>query len=555
MSQYNTIKIGSLHVPIIDEVQLTGRPTSNTLPSDVFDAVIARADTFTSGVLCGSGINYRPPTGSIATWPAMEGDVTAFEGDGGNLIVPNPTELGTEGMGTWQCVSCKFQHSGFEINLGTMNLTPGFTGHTQYDDVYLYNMVCVRYNYPSGDTIAERRYGYLIVIIQFHSRKPAQGEETITYDKTHGINLFFPRWNARYGWDVYYEEEVPPEDEEPFPPSDPQPYRPSGDDTSDVIPTPGPPPIGITQAGFINVYNPAINALVGLGTVIFPQVNLFTDVETAIESLCEVIMNSNLINYVIDCHVIPCTPIIGATKEVKVGFRDTGIYCPQVTSDYISITCGTLNIAEYFASFADYLATNSKLFLPFIGYVDMLPEYWQAGTIGVDYMFDVIDGSFMAYVKSTSSKSQLANSVIAQYSGNACTHLPLTGVNYSNMVSGIIGAAASVASGGGTASAVVGGAESVLNSFRQGGDMQQSNGYSSTASMMSIRTPYLVIERAAQSYPANYRHDKGYPSNVTANLNNVSGYTEIEDIDLSGIPLTQAELEELRGLLKEGVYF
>ena len=228
---------------------------------------------------------------------------------------------------------------------------------------------------------------------------------------------------------------------------------------------------------------------------------------------------------------------------------------PTVTSDYVIVSCGSLNIAEYFHGFQDYLLTKSKLYLPFIGFVDTLPEFWQAGTISVDYKFNVIDGSFMAYVRATSSKSQLSGSVIQQYAGNACMHFPITGVNYASMVSGLIGAVTAPAATGSNVSSALGKAYSAANTVAMGGDVQQSNGYNSTAAILGVRTPFLMIERPVASYPAGYAHSKAYPSNIATLLSNVTGFTIIEDIDLSGIPLTQTELEELRGLLKEGIYF
>ncbi len=160
----------------------------------------------------------------------------------------------------------------------------------------------------------------------------------------------------------------------------------------------------------------------------------------------------------------------------------------------------------------------------------------------------------MAYISSTSSKSQLTNSVIAEFGGNACMHFPITGANYASMASGLVSAAITAAETGG-GSAVLGAAYSAANSIAQGGEVQQSNGYNSTNALLGVRTPYLMIERPAPSYPASYKHDRGFPSNITVTLGNISGYTEIEKIDLSGIPLTDQELSELRGLLAEGVYF
>lgn len=550
------IKIGSLNVPIIDTVELEGRPTSATLPTAVSNAVQASV-AWELGINCGQSANGFSPDGALWTEPLLHAGVTAVQGDGGNFYVYEPTESPETGYGAWLTGQTQFIHLATTINCGNIQLTPGYTGYTTYSDTSIYRLVAVRYKYLGAQTDAEGRYGYAIFCIHWTSRIDRNGNETISTDKILSANIFFPRWNYANGWDCYYNEipdPTPPEPVPPFDPSGPNPYSPNIDDTSDTITVPTTPVIGVTNAGFINVYNPAVNGLVGLGTVLFPNVNISTDVITAIQSVCEVIMNSNLINYVIDCHVIPVAPTVTSAAEIKVGFRDTGIYAPKVSSDYVHMTCGTLSILEYFSSFADYLTTRAKLYLPFVGFVDMLPEYWQSGTIGVEYNFNIIDGSFMAYVTSVSSKSNLNGSVIASFSGNACMHFPITGVNYANMVSGIVGAAATIATAG-SWSAAMGGAASAINTFSKGGDVQQSNGYNSTSAFLSVRTPYLLIERAVPSYPSTYAHSKGYPSNIATALSNVSGFTIIEDVDLYNIPFTSGELDELRQLLSDGVYF
>ena len=342
---------------------------------------------------------------------------------------------------------------------------------------------------------------------------------------------------------------------EPYDPSDPDPYppKPIPDSSSDQIPIPPNPPIGVTNIGFINVYKPSANDLVGLGEILFPDITAATDIVEAVTILAETIANQNLVNFIIDCHIIPVSPQVGANSNIKVSYRDTGISVPKVTSDYIDATCGSLNIPEYFNGWQDYALTKSRLYLPFVGFVDTKPEFWQAGTISVDYKFNIIDGSFMCYVRSVSSKSNLNGSVIAQYSGNACMHIPITGINYATMVSGLVGSVMGAATSG-DAAAVMGGAWSAINTIARGGNIEQSNGYTSSAVMLGVREAFLLIERPVQSFPSNYGHDKGYPSNITVSLASVTGYTEISDIDLSGIPLTDTELSELRDLLKTGVY-
>lgn len=425
-------------------------------------------------------------------------------------------------------------------------------------------------NWPGSGVTWERQTKLFAVRIKYTSNPGYFNYLLYTMTRLHEISSTYDRssytmspalaLNMNY-WrrddiEAYYEEEEIPEDPEPFEPSDDIEYpdTPPLPDSSDVIDIPSSPPIGVTGAGFINVYNPAIGMLTGLGDILFPSFSTPSDVVDAIAQLYDVIANQNLINYVIDCHVIPVTPLVGSAANIKVGYRDTGISVPKVTSDYVDATCGSLSLAEFFHGFQDYASTRSKIYLPFIGFVDTKPEYWQAGTISVDYKFNVIDGSFMAYIRSVSSKSALNGSVIAQYSGNACMHFPLTGINYANMVSGIVGAVGGAVSNP-TISGIFGGAWSAVNTLARGGDVMQSNSYNSTASLLGVREAFLLIERPVPAYPSGYAHDKGYPSNITTALSGVSGFTTIEDIDLSGIPLTQTELDELRGLLKEGVYF
>lgn len=561
------IKIGSIDVPVLEEVILTGDVNLNQTANNILTQAKNKGwDTisfFQSAAELGFEISPARslPSASPSTSCNMTGGRTGIHDDG-ELITTVTEAAGYDEDDkyysvTVQAVQVQGQTT-VEIakpanNLSMINGHSGTTASSQTREVRIF---AVRYKYPEDSDPSDytKVFGYGIYSVDFRTTTPVGGNPTVSYNYGFGFLIDIPKYNKQNGTEFYYDEPGPEPGEDPFDPSDQDPYDPSGrDDTSDLIDIPSDPPIGVTSVGFINVYKPGIGALQGLGDILFPNVASATDIVDAVIKLCETFANSNLINYVIDCHVIPVTPVTGNNANIKVGFRDTGISVPVVTSDYANVSCGSLNLAEWFHGFQDYQATRSKLYLPFIGFTDMKPEYWQAGIIYVDYKFNIIDGSFMAYVRSNSSKSQLAGSIIAQFAGNACMHFPITGVNYAQMVSGIVGAGISAASSGG-ATAALGSALSAANTIAQGGDVQQSNGYNSTAAILGVRTPYLIIERAVPSYSSGYKHDKGYPSNIYTSLSGVTGYTEIEDIDLSGIPLTDTELTELRDLLKTGVY-
>lgn len=552
----NAIKIGNIIVPIIRHITLTGTPASSTSGPNLSNDIDPIND-FNNCTFVGHGEAIYNPLSVLyetdfirgMTDLTEEGHTVFIDADG--PIDSFPTLLAQ--LRIYRDDVSLFTAANLECAHGWR------TASSSYDIESFTRWGAFSYNYPDaagGDNLKVNGY-FVFAIEQLHQYSKTY--DNWSYSVRNAVSIGIPNINRNLNANITYEEipipDPPSPDEPPFDPTeDPEPYNPTIDDTSDLVNIPGNPLIGVTSAGFINVYNPAIGALQGLGDILFPNVASATDIVDAVLKLCETLANSNLINYVIDCHVIPVQPQIGVNANIKVGFRDTGISVPRVTNDYIDATCGSLNIREYFGGFQDFLGTRSKLYLPFFGFVDVRPEFWQGGTLSVDYKFNVIDGSFMCYVRSVSSKSQLNGSVIAQYAGNACLHFPLTGVNYSQMVSGIVGAAVTMASGGGS-TAVLGGALSAANTIAAGGNVQQSNGYSSTAALMGVRTPFLLIERAVPAYSAKYAHDKGFPTNIATLLSNVSGYTEISDIDLTGLPFTADELNELRQLLAEGVYF
>lgn len=539
------LKFDSIYIPIIHSVQLPGNtpqadPPLGTIPGT--DESHFNASKI-SGVCVPSELYYPIPSTVVTS------GATDFH-DSSVMLVGDPVQYSTYHIAVPVTIKrgeqIVYYDPMFEVCMA-------WTGPAnQKIETGLY---AVEYDYPNATTEPGKVKSYKIFGVYKVTRYNDQGE--VISESYQGLSDFLDipiaNLNERFGLEMYYDGEIEP-NEDPFEDSTPMPYNPTIDDTSDTIDLPSDPTVGVIDAGFINVYNPGPNTLAGLGDVLFPQITVSTDVAQMLWQLTQVLANQNLINYVIDCHVIPVAPVVSGASNIKVGYNNTGISAPNVASDYVNFSCGSLSIAEYFSGFQDYQGTRSKIYLPFIGFVDTKPEFWQAGTISVDYKFNVIDGSFMCYIRSTSSKSQLSGSVIAQYSGNACMHFPLTGVNYSSMVSGIVGASIAAASAG-SASPALGAAWSAANSLAQGGNVQQSNGYNSTSALLGVRVPYLMIERVCPAYPTNYSHDKGFPSNISTNLAFVYGFTIIEDIDLSGIPLTQEELEELRGLLKEGVYF
>lgn len=341
----------------------------------------------------------------------------------------------------------------------------------------------------------------------------------------------------------------------------------SFDNSSDAFGSPQVPSVGVTTTGFINVYNPTLNQLQGFAEDLFPDITSATfdnsgtleavannvkAVGETMKSFADCFINQNLIQYVIDCHIVPCVPSVAESTGLKVGFKTFNYNPSKVTSDYVVVDCGTLNIKEYYKNFLDYVGTKAKLYLPFVGFVDVKNEWFQDGFLKVEYHYNVIDGSFMAFILSTSSKSELKNTVVASYGGNACVHIPITGTNYSSMISGVVqGTSKAISSlAQGKPSGLLEGGMNVLQSRPS---VEQSNSYNSNSAFMGVRIPYLIIERPVSSFSENYTLEQGLPLNVTKKLSDVKGFTVCENIITDNLSCTFKEKEMIKNLFKDGV--
>lgn len=342
--------------------------------------------------------------------------------------------------------------------------------------------------------------------------------------------------------------------------SEPDGYSGYKDLTSDIIGLPKLPTIGISNSGMVNVYKIGTDDLRGFVNDLFPDIdvpspskaegldavaeNLANTVST-IGQFAECFINQNLTNYILDTHIIPCTPQTFPGNNIKVGFKEFEYNPLRVTSDYVEIDCGTVNISSLYDNFLD-TKSEISLYLPFVGYVKADIDYCLNGYLRVIYHFNVIDGSFMSYVLGYTSLTQLNNpTVVGTYSGNCCMHVPITGVSYASTISGVVGAISKVSSGN-----VVGGVGELLSNTKP--SVEQSNGYNSATAYMSYRTPYLIIKRPKANISSDYYNEYGLPSNITAKVSTLKGYTELDNPVLDDLNCHDTEREILRRTLTSG---
>lgn len=217
------------------------------------------------------------------------------------------------------------------------------------------------------------------------------------------------------------------------------------DKHSDHSGIPAKPQYGFTSAGFLNHYRISAQGLSMLGEALFPEpVGSSSSVEEAIDKLIANSWNSKILDYIVDCRIIPVTPNAPTQEHITCGGKvlvhpttHQQYTAYLIDEDFVDVDCGYIETPLVEGNFLDFYNLKCKLFLPFYGFVDIEPEYWMGAKIGVYYRFNCMDGSFMCWVTSKAFRSDMdANDVIGQYSGNACIHIPISSQSYSQIVNG-----------------------------------------------------------------------------------------------------------------------
>lgn len=311
----------------------------------------------------------------------------------------------------------------------------------------------------------------------------------------------------------------------------------------------------IGAGGFINCYEMTPASLINFGKCLFSS--------TLLSALANLFINP--LDGVVALNLFPCEPSSGLAENVKLlnhtcTLEDLGIGCTgsPLTNQFKTFDFGDLDVAEMFESFLDYDASSFELYLPFIGSVDIPVGEVMGGTINVQYTIDFFTGMCVANVLCTKTMTDASGINIPQYAqhsyqGNCAVNIPLTAVNYGNMIGSLINACSSGMKSG------VGGAIASLSESAVAGGFKPSVSTKGTiganAGFCAIRYPYITITRPITAEPESYQDVMGYPSYVDSTLGEMSGLCICDNIDLRTITgATDSEIDEIMSICKSGIH-
>ena len=314
-------------------------------------------------------------------------------------------------------------------------------------------------------------------------------------------------------------------------------------DTTDIINVPSIPNVNASSCGLIKMYELTVPQATALSSY------LWSAPAEVIENLKKMMVKP--MDSIISLQLSPINPPLGESRNIYIGGMDSGVQGTEITNQYLQLDCGTVEIDKYWGSCLDFSPyAKASIYLPMIGTQLLNVDDIMGKTVGVVYNIDLLSGSVVAFIKANEN-------VLYSYQGVMNSQIPLTGVDNASLVSSTIGLVASgavaFASGGASVplTATVASGLSVMNSkqnIQRGGNVGASGG------LLAVKYPYITLERAVQSLPNNFKHYKGYTSNITSTIGMCRGYTEISYIDLNGIGALKEEIEMLNDVLKGGFY-
>lgn len=254
---------------------------------------------------------------------------------------------------------------------------------------------------------------------------------------------------------------------------------------------------------------------------------------------------------VIGVHKVFAPVPTGGSQNIKVGYIDSGISCPTVSSQYTEIDCGTVRVDEFFGNVLDYEPfTQISAYLPFIGVVKLSTSDVMRGQVNIKYGVDVITGACLAKIKITRDGN---GGILYSFGGSCAVHYPLSSGSYSGIISGIVSAAVGIGTSIATGNplAAVGGVVSGAHQARF--DVSKSGGFTGASGATGPKIPYLIISRPQSAMARNFDLMTGYPANNTVQVGDCDGYIKCREVHIESATATKDEKTMIEDLLKSGI--
>lgn len=310
---------------------------------------------------------------------------------------------------------------------------------------------------------------------------------------------------------------------------------------------PDAPTLSAVGTGFVGLYKLTSENVKSLGEFLWGP-NFFDQIIKNFASPFE-----NIISF----HILPLD-ITGMADTIKIGNINTLVPGQRLSGQFLDANFGFVRIPKIFGNQLDFEpASSCEIYLPYIGYKNIDLDPASGGTLTLRYRIDLLTGECVAMVKVTQTDRYSHNSCEYLFNGNCAVPIPLSGSSYMGLFGNLVGGitSAAVSAGIGNVMGVAGGVSSIFNSKPE---YQRSGNIASTPGYLGIQDAFVLLNSPVQSIAGNIKHLEGLRSNVNVSFSGLSGFQKIESYTpTTGLAAecTAEELQEIKNLLMEGVYF
>ena len=304
---------------------------------------------------------------------------------------------------------------------------------------------------------------------------------------------------------------------------------------------------------------------------------LYTDDTTLQDTMKEALWawGNNPIDFLIDCYYVPFS-ISHFYDTINANLKFGSYQFPNTSYPAIKETNGNrivlfnTTFEGVYGDWRDFTQFNYDLFLPYIGFVPLDVQKYLNKQVRCEMMFDITTHNLRYYLF-------VDGKITDRFDGSVGINIALMATDIVNkakhdrdiqygLVSDALGAGTQIgmavtsADFGGMATGLVGGINTIVNGVKKYQELNNraSSGvhgsFSSSMNVYDISYAYLRITERQMILPSELNSVYNFPSYYIGTLNNLSGYCEIEDIQLKS-NCTESEYNEIKTILKGGVIF
>lgn len=246
---------------------------------------------------------------------------------------------------------------------------------------------------------------------------------------------------------------------------------------------------------------------------------------------------------------------------IFVGNITSSTHGSLIQSNFVNVDCGTIDISEYYGSFADYAPyVVTTLYLPKVGFIQIPADEVVNNSIHVVYHIEVSSGEGICYVQLINKRDGFKY-IWNTYSCICVSSVSLSESNHTQMLIATSNAIINTgvqASGAlvnplSTPSALSSIASSVGNVATTKNPTITKGNIGNMSSIMCNKIPYLLIQRTNLTKPSSFKENNGYIANYTGVIGNNSGFLKTRDYHAEFNAPSNFKIE-IERLMNEGVF-